>query len=118
MAGPDQADTGDDHHGAPDVRGEMQRIGFEGFAFEFFCGVSQGAGASDIDGESDEEDQDGGDAGLNVDVMEEEAVKGFVDDVERGHHEQGGFDEGGKIFKLAVAVGMAFVGGLIGNAYG
>jgi len=45
-------------------------------------------------------------------------MEGFVDDVDGGENEQAGFDEGGEIFELAVAVGMAFVRGLVGDADG
>ena len=49
---------------------------------------------------------------------EEEPVKRFINDVERGEEQQTGLDEGGKIFEFAVAVGMAFVGRFIRDAHG
>ena len=118
IAGPDKGDTEDDDDGAPDVGGKMKRVGFECFA-----GMTPGDGverarAGEINGESDEKNEDGGEGGLNVDGVEEEAIEGFIDDVDGGEEEQAGFDEGGEIFKFAVAVGVALVGRLIGNADG
>ena len=50
--------------------------------------------------------------------MEEEPGEGFIDDVERRDNQEPGFEEGREVFKFAVAVGMALVGGLIGDADG
>ena len=44
--------------------------------------------------------------------------KASIDDVDGGEDEQAGFDEGGEIFEFAVAVWVALVGGLIGDADG
>ena len=48
---------------------------------------------------------------------EKEALEGFENNVKRGDQQKRGFDEGGEIFKLAVAVWMTLIGGLIGNAH-
>src|SRR5271166_3687180 len=56
FAGPDQADSGNNYHGAPDVGGEVQGVGFQGFAGVFLGGVREGARASDVDGQGDEQD--------------------------------------------------------------
>src|SRR5215813_11224583 len=48
--------------------------------------------------------------------MKEQAIEGFVNDVESGDKKQRGFDKGREIFELPVAIGMALVGGLIGHA--
>jgi hypothetical protein len=116
LAGPYKSDAGDDHESAPDVGREVQRVSLEGFASIFLCDVSQPAGARQINGQSDEENDDRRDAGLNMYGVEEEAVEAFVDDEKRGEKKEAGFDKRGKILEFAVAVGMALIGGGISDA--
>jgi hypothetical protein len=96
----------------------VKSVGFERFAGVFFGDGTEGAGASEINGKSEEEDEDGEEAGLDVHGVEEEAREGFVDDVDGGEDEQAGLDKGGEIFEFAVAVRVALVGGLVSNADG
>ena len=56
-----------------------------------------------------------GDAGLDVDVVKEKPLDGFVDDPDAGEQQQAGLEEGGEIFHFAVAVLVIGVGGLVGN---
>src|SRR5580693_4325060 len=96
----------------------MESVGFEGVARIFARDVRERARSCDIDGQGHEQHENGGDAGLDVHAVEEEAVKRFINDIESGQEQQRGFYESGEIFKLAVAVGMAFVRRFIRNAYG
>ena len=94
----------------------MECVRFERFADVLLCHFVESAGTGQVNGQSDAEDQNGGETGLNVDRMEEQAVKGLIDDVEGGDDEKSGFKEGGEIFEFAVAVGVARIRGLIGDA--
>src|SRR5258708_34915998 len=53
-----------------------------------------------------------------MDRVKKEPVEGFVDDVDSGEDKEPGFDERREIFKFAVAVWVAFVSRLVGNANG
>ena len=57
-----------------------------------------------------------GDAGLDLDVVEEQALGGFVDDPDTGQQEQASLDESGEVFDLAMSVLMVGVGRLVGDA--
>ena len=96
----------------------MQGVGFEGFARVALGDDIQRAGAGHVNGEGEEKNQDGGDAWLNMDGAKEKAIESFVNDVNGGEDEQTRFNECRKIFELAVAVGVALVGWLIGDAHG
>jgi len=96
----------------------MQSVGFDGFAVIFARNVAERFRAGDVDGKGYQQDDYGDHAGLDLHVVKKEAVEAFVNDEYRGDEEQRGFHEGGKILKFAVAVGMAFVGGLVGHAHG
>src|SRR5262249_8496990 len=50
LTNPNQANTGDDDDGAPDVGGEVKSVGFESFAGVFLGDVPERAGSSDVDG--------------------------------------------------------------------
>jgi hypothetical protein len=77
---------------------------------------AESAGSSEIDSKSGEKNQNGCDAGLNVNGVEKEAVEGFIDDVERRENEECGFHERRKVFEFTVTVKMAIVRGLIGDS--
>jgi hypothetical protein len=96
----------------------MQRVGFKCFAGIFLRHLRELPGARDVNRQCHEEHQNRHDAGLDVNTVKEHAVEGFVDDVKRRQYQEARFHEGGEIFKLAVTVGMSFVGGLVGNAEG
>ena len=51
-------------------------------------------------------------------MMEKQSHKRLKDDVERGEQQKPGFDEGGEIFILAVAVGVLLIRGLVREAHG
>ena len=55
---------------------------------------------------------------LDLGRVEEDAVDGLVGDPDAGDDHEAGFDEGGEVLDLAVAVGVVFVGGLAGDADG
>jgi len=118
FAGPDKRDPENDDDGAPNIGGEMERIGFEGFAGVLGGDDVKRTGAGQVNRQRDEENKDGHEAELNVHRMKEEAREGFIDNVERSQDEQTGFDESGEIFKFAVAVRMTLIGGLVRNAHG
>ena len=63
-------------------------------------------------------DEHGPDAWLDLHVMKEKTVHGLVDDPDAGEEEQAGFDEGGDVFDLAVAVLILGVGGQVADAHG
>src|SRR5260221_7212483 len=115
---PDEGDAEDDDDSAPDIGGKVQGVGFKSFAGVALGDDIQGVGAGHVDREGDEKDDDGSDGGLNVDGVEKEAMEGLVDDIDGGENEQAGFNEGGKIFEFAMAVGVALVRGLVGDADG
>jgi len=94
----------------------MEGVGFERFADVLTGHFVESAGAGKVDGESDEEHDDSGEAGLDVNGMKEEAVESLVNNVEGGENEKAGFQERGEIFEFAVAVGMTRVSRPIGNA--
>src|SRR6516164_8535048 len=95
----------------------MQGIGFEGFARVTFGDPPEGAGAREVNGQRAEKNEDGEQTGFDVNGVKEQAVEGLDDDVNRGEDEKTGFDKGGKVFELAVAVGMALVGGPVRDAH-
>ena len=55
-------------------------------------------------------------AWANLHAVEEQALKRFPDDVERGEEQQTGLDKRGKAFHLVVAVRVLCVGGLFRDA--
>ncbi len=118
IAGPNERDAEDDDYGAPNISGEVEGVGFEGFAGVALGDRVECTRPRQINGEGDKKNEDGDEAGLNVNAVKEEAVESFVNDVDGGEDEQAGFDECGEIFKFTVAVGMALVGGLIGDTNG
>ncbi len=91
----------------------MEGIRFEGFTGVFAGDDGQGASAGQINGEGSEKNDEGDEAGLDMDGVEKEAGEGFVDDVNGGEDEEAGFDEGGEILEFAVAIGVALISGLV-----
>ncbi len=96
----------------------MERISLERFAWIFLDDARQCFGARHIDDERESEHDDRSDAGFDVYRAEEEPFERFENDVEGGDEEKRGFNERRKIFEFAVAVGMALIGRLIGDADG
>ena len=112
------AEPEDDDERAPDVRRKMQRVGFERLAGIFFGDAAESARADEIDRHRQQQNQDRGEAGMNLRGAEEQPLKRFPDDVERGEKQQSRFDERGKALDFSVAVEMLRVGGLIRHAHG
>ena len=117
-AQPDDRQPEDDHRGAPDIGRKMKRVGLEGLALVFFGGRGEHPGAADVDADGHGHDEKGPEAGVDVHRLEEEPDDGLVDDPGAGHKKQHGFDQGGEIFDLAVAVGMIVVRRLVGDVNG
>ena len=93
----------------------MQCIGLERLAVVLGGDPAQRARAPEIHRHGDEHHDEGGDAGLDLDVMKEEAFSGFVDDPDAGEQQQAGLDEGGEVLHFAVPVLVIGVGRLVGN---
>src|SRR4029077_10646220 len=70
VAGPNERDAEDHHDGAPHVGGEVQGVGFQSFAGVFFGDGIESASASDVDAQSDEQDDNGKEARLDVNAVE------------------------------------------------
>ncbi len=96
----------------------MQRVGLQRFARIFSSNMFESAGSGEIDGQRHEQHQKCRNTRLDMHGVEEEPVKRFINDVERGEEQQTGLDECGKVFEFSVAVGMAFVGRFIRDAHG
>src|SRR5579864_3445370 len=95
----------------------------QGVGFQSFTGVALGddierAGPGHVNRKGDEQNHNGSDARLDMDRMEKETVEGLINDVDGGENEQSGLNKRGKIFKLAVAVGVALIRRLVGDAHG
>src|SRR5215472_1497098 len=118
IATPNQRHPNDDDQGAPDIRRKMECIGFKSFAVVAPGDFVEGSGAREINGKRGEKNQESKEVRLDVHRVEKQPLKGFKDDVNGGEDKQAGFDEGGEIFKFAVAVGVALVGGLVRNTHG
>ena len=118
IARPNKRHAKNDDDRAPDIGGEMESVGFQRFADVLLRYFVEGTGAREVNGQGGAENQDGGETGLNVDGMKEQAIERFVDDVKGGDDEQAGFQEGGEVFKFAVTVRMARVGRLVGDTDG
>lgn len=82
VASPDEGDAKNDDDGTPDVCGEVERVGFEGFADVLSGDFVESPGAGEVDGKSDEENEDRAEAGLDVNGAEEKTVEGLTNDVE------------------------------------
>ena len=65
----------------------MKSVGFECFARIFLSDVLKRTRAGHVDGQRRKQDHNGGDTGLDVHGTEEEPVKRFVNDVERGEEQ-------------------------------
>ena len=72
--------------------------------------------ASTADGERHDEER--GHARLNFHAVKKQPRDRFIDDPDAGQQQQAGFDEGGKILKLAVTVLVIGIGGFVGNPHG
>src|SRR6202040_3464932 len=104
--------------GAPDVSREMQGIGFQRVTGVFFGHARESPRARHADRQGDKQDQKCGHTRLYVHAAEEEASESFVNNVEGGEGQEGGFDEGREVFELPMAVEMTLVCGLIRNTDG
>src|SRR6185437_7551248 len=112
----DQDETHHNDPARPDVGGEVQRIGLERLAVILGGDLAQGAGAPEIYRHGDEHHGKSGDAGLDVDMMKEQAFGSFVDDPDAGEQQKAGLDESGEVFHLAVSVLVIGVGRLVRDA--
>src|SRR4029077_6884047 len=98
---------------APHIGRKMQRVGLQRVARIFSSHASERPRARYVDRQSDQQYQNGRDAWLDVHVVEEQAIKRLINDVESCQRQQPGFDERGKILKLAVPVGMLLIRRLV-----
>ena len=118
IAQPDGGHAEENHQRAPDVSGEMKRVGFERVALVALGHAGEAPRARPVDGHGQAQNQDGSDARANMGLGEEQAAEGFPDDVDGSEEQQAGLDECGEIFDFSVAVGVNLVGRLVGNADG
>jgi hypothetical protein len=115
--GGDEAE--EDGGGGPDVRAEVDSVGFEGLAFGLAGDAIELAGAGVVDGDGEEEDEEGPDRELEGEMLAgDDAANGFGEDPDAGGEHEDGFDGGGEAFDLAVAIGVAGVGGAVGELDG
>ena len=104
----------EDGDGGPDVGAEVDGVGFEGFAFGLGGDAKELAGAGVVDGDGEEEDEEGPDGEFEGEVLAMgDAADGFGEDPDAGAEHEDGFDGGGEAFDLAVAVGVVGVGGAV-----
>ena len=118
LAGFDGDQAEDHHRRAPDIGAEVQGIGFEGLAVVFFGRASEDARAGEIDRNRSDHHSERPEGHFNFDTVVKQASHRFPDDPGTGDDEKGGFEEGGKILDFTVAVEVAVVGRLGGNADG
>ena len=64
------------------------------------------------------QDHDGQCIGLQMHLFEQQTNKCFHDNVNRGGQQQTGLHKRGETFNLAVSVGVARIGGQVGNPHG
>ena len=95
----------------------MQRVSLERFALVFPRHTLERSRARDIEQRHHREQAHSQQFRLDVHFVEEQAAKGFPDDVKRGQQQQARLHEGRKAFHLGVAVGVVGVGGLVGDAH-
>ena len=108
----------DDHRARPDIGAEVERIGFERLRVVLAGDAVERAGAEVVDHDADRHHAERPQAGLDVDVFEEQAARGFPDNPGAGQEQQAGFNESGEVFDFAVAVLMIGVSGPVGDAHG
>ena len=96
----------------------MQGVGFESLAIVFGGDAAESAGAPPVDGHRDQHHGESPDRRLDFNVAEEQAHDRFVDHPDAGQQKQAGFDEGGEVLDLAVAILVVGVGGLVGDSHG
>jgi hypothetical protein len=97
----------------------VEGVGLQGLALVLLRHAVEGARAGDV--HDDREDHDAEGPGVGVDgglLRGEEAVDGLPDDPDARDEEQEGLEEGREVFDLAVAVGMAQVGGAAREPHG
>jgi len=109
----------EDCDGGPDVGAEVNGVGFEGFAFGFGGDVVEPAGAGVVDGDGEEQNEEGPDGEREGEMLSVgDTTDGFGEDPDAGAEHEDGLDAGGEAFDLAVAVGVVGVGGSVGDLYG
>ena len=118
LAKPHGDDSEQHDAGAPNVRGEMQRVGFQCFAGILPRDAGDAAGARPVDADHQRQQAHGEVAGVQYRLAEQEAPHRLPNNVERREKEQRRFDERGETLEFRVAVGVVRVGGLVGNAHG
>ena len=119
LAGVGGGEAEEDGEGGPDVGAEVDGVGFEGFALGLVGDALEFAGAGEVDGDGEEQRDEGPDGKFEGEVLaEDDAADGFGEDPDAGGEHEDGFDEGGEAFDLAVAVGVVVVGGAVGDLDG
>ncbi len=81
-----QADEDDGR--APDVGREVEGVGLEGLAPVLFRRPVEHLRAADVDHDRDDDDEKGPEAGIDMDVAEEDPADGLVDDPGAGDEEE------------------------------
>ena len=77
------------------------------------------ARAREVDSDGEEQRDEGPEGEFEGEVLaEEDAADGFGEDPDAGAEHEDGFDAGGEAFDLAMAVGVAVVGGTVGDLDG
>ena len=119
LAGVGCGEAEEDGERGPDVGAEVDGVGFEGFASGLVGDAVEFAGAGEVDGDGEEQDDEGPDGEFEGEVLaEDDAADGFGEDPDAGAEHEDGFDGGGEAFDLAVAVGVVVVGGAVGDLDG
>jgi len=103
----------------PDIGTEVDGVGFESFALGLFGDALEFAGSGVVDGDGEKKRDEGPDGEFEGEVLaENDPANGFGEDPDAGGEHEDGFDAGGEAFDLAVAVGVACVGGAVGDVNG
>src|SRR5206468_10923384 len=96
LAGVGSGEAEQDGGGRPDVGAEVDSVGFEGFAFSGGRDAMEFAGAGEVDGDGEEQDDERPDGGFEDEVFAEgDAVDGFGKNPDAGGEHEDGFDRGG-----------------------
>ncbi len=113
----DQSEAHEDADGGVDIDLKVVSIRLEGDGTVLFGDLSQVAGNEDVDDGRDRHDGDSeGDRFRLASV--DDAENRFIDDPGAGEKDEERLDSSGDRFDLSVAVGMALVGGGVGDTYG
>lgn len=114
---PHECQPGDHNRARPDIGGKVERVGLERLAGVLVRHAAQRARAAVVENDRHGHHEHGPYVRLNLHGMEEEALDRLIDDPYAGGKEQAGFDEGGDVLDLAVAVLVLRVGGQVTDAH-